>query len=356
MRGCLAQAQRWKPWLLAASLLSLLACSDDPVSPGPVDNTLEIVPPEAVGWSTEKLAAVDSLAAELGFTAMVFARDGKVFHQWGLVSRNYLCHSIRKPFLGALIGIHVARGELDLDATLGSLAIDDIPPSLTAEELSATVRHLLQSRSGVYHEAAAETPAMVAGRPARGSHAPGTFFYYNNWDFNALGTIFEHETEEGIFDAFAREIAAPLGMEDFTVDSCRYAFEPEKSMHPAYSFRMSARDMARFGILCQQGGVWRGKRIFPESWIEESTQTHSVADSASGVGYGYLWQTIPEGSVFAENMGCSGYFHTGVGIHALVIIPELELVVVQRFDTDGEWTDPGDASLTLAYMIIHARL
>ena len=38
---------------------------------------------------------------------------------------------------------------------------------------------------------AAETPAMKAARPERGSHAPGTFWYYNNWDFNVLGTVFE---------------------------------------------------------------------------------------------------------------------------------------------------------------------
>jgi hypothetical protein len=46
------------------------------------------------------------------------------------------------------------------------------------------------SRSGVYHEAAAEAQVMINTRPDRGSHTHGTFFYYNNWDFNVLGTIF----------------------------------------------------------------------------------------------------------------------------------------------------------------------
>jgi len=56
------------------------------------------------------------------------------------------------------------------------------------------VRMLLEARSGVYHAALYETPAMAKQRPARGSHEPGTFWYYNNWDFNALGTIYEHAT------------------------------------------------------------------------------------------------------------------------------------------------------------------
>ena len=339
-------------------LISLLAlsCGDDSVSPDQTDDSLEVVSPEEVGWSSEKLQAVDDMAADLGYSAMVFARDGKVFHEWGEVTRNYLCHSIRKPFLGALYGIHVARGDIDLDATLEDLGIDDIPPSLTAPEKTATVRQLLQSRSGVYHVAAAETEEMSAARPERGSHAPGTFFYYNNWDFNALGTIFEQETQSGIFGDFATEIAIPLGMEHFAIDSCLYALEPEKSMHPAYSFRMSARDMARFGILFEQQGVWHGKRIIPAAWIEESTQTYSIEDSASGVGYGYMWKTIPEGSAAAEILGFSGYMHTGVGVHALVIVPDLQLVVVQRYDTDGEWEDPGDATVALAQMILDAQL
>ena len=49
-------------------------------------------------------------------------------------------------------------------------------------------------------------------RPARFSHAPGTFWYYNNWDFNALGAIYEHAAGDSVFGAFNREIARPIGM------------------------------------------------------------------------------------------------------------------------------------------------
>jgi hypothetical protein len=37
-----------------------------------------------------------------------------------------------------------------------------------------------------------------------------------------------------------------------------------------------------------QEGVWRGRRIIPAAWIEQSTRTYSVEDSASGVGYGCM--------------------------------------------------------------------
>ena len=42
------------------------------------------------------------------------------------------------------------------------------------------------------------TANMAKRRPLRGSHPPGTFWYYNNWDFNVLGTIFEKATEKSL--------------------------------------------------------------------------------------------------------------------------------------------------------------
>lgn len=352
------RSTRWnRSAALAATLLlaALAACSDDPVSPDPAAG-LEYVTPEDVGWSSAKLADVESLAVRSGYAAIMAAYDGKVFFSWGDVTRNFRCHSIRKPFLSALYGKRLARGELQRDATLEQLGIDDIPPSLTAEEKQATLRQLLQSRSGVYHAAAAETDEMAAARPPRGSHPPGTFFYYNNWDFNALGTIYRDETGRDVFEAFRDEIACPIGMQDFDVANCAYEYEPDKSEHPAYAFRMSARDMTRFGVLYQKGGRWQGRQVVPAAWIEECTRTYSVTDSASGVGYGQMWYTVPEGSQVAQMLGSAGYYHTGIGVHILTVLPAQKLVIVERYDTDGAWTDPGEVGLQIGLMIIEAKV
>lgn len=345
-----------------AALLALLGsalvpgCSDDAVAPADINNALEYVSPEGVGWSSEKLADAESFAEQSGYAAVMALYDGKVFFSWGDVDRNYLCHSIRKPFLSALIGMYVDKGDIDLDTTMEDLGIDDIPPSLTAQEKQATVRDLIMSRSGVYHEAAAEADTMIALRPERGSHEPGTFFYYNNWDFNTAGAVFEQETGLGIFEAFKNYISDRIGFEDFSVDSCYYKFEPLKSQYPAYHFRMSARDMARFGVLYQKNGNWRGRQLVPRHWIEESTTAWSVEDSVSGSSYGYMWKVIPEGSQLAQMIGHPAYYHTGIGVHALVIIPDLKLVIVERYDTDGNWSDPGEVGMVLGMMIINARI
>jgi CubicO group peptidase (beta-lactamase class C family) len=344
----------------------LLGCSAEGTITGPTINTpeggifrndaLEWVSPEEAGWSSAELQATHQYAIQSGCKAAMALYDGKVFFSHGNIHTNYEVHSIRETFLSALYGIHFARGNVDLDATLEDLHIDDITPGLTPAEKQAKVEHLLMSRSGVYHEAAAEDPTMIDESPVRGSHAPDTFFYYNNWDFNALGTIFEQETGEEICEAFETEIAEVVGMVDFSIDNCSYRYEWDKSLHPAYHFRMSASDMAKFGALYQKNGNWKGLQIIASEWIDESTMAYSTMENTNGLGYGYMWKIIPEDSEIGQMIGYPGYYHTGAGGHVLIIIPDLKLVIVERYDGQKDWDDPGAAGFELAMLILDARL
>ena len=213
------------------------------------DAEWERITPEQAGWDAGALAAAQDYSREIGTASFAVVQHGRMVASWGDISRRLELHSVRKSLLSALIGIATAEGRINLDSTLASLGIDDASPSLTLAEKQATVRQLLQARSGVYHEALYETPGEVSKRPPRGSHEPGTFWYYNNWDFNVLGTIFERATGTTIFDAFAARIATPLSMQDYRVADGRYVRGEATSMHPAYPFHMSARDLARFGVV-----------------------------------------------------------------------------------------------------------
>lgn len=344
-----------KKSILAIVILAVFVSNGFPAG---VMKKFKQVKPEELGWSAEKLNEAKAFAMKINSAAVMVLVDGKILIAWGDVKKKYSVHSIRKPFLNSLFGVYLERAKINLDAAMEDLKIDDIPPSLTDEEKKATVRDLLKSRSGIYHEAAAEAQVMKDTRPVRGSHLPNTFFYYNNWDFNALGAIFEKVTGKKIFEAFKKEIADPIGMEDFSLKDCAYSYEKELSLHPAYNFRMSARDMARFGMLYLRNGVWGKKRIIPQSWIEESTKAYSVISEEMGIGYGYLWNIVKENSRAANMLfdGKAGYYHTGVGIHTLAVIPELKIVYVYRYDTDGKYVDPGNATIQLVDMIMKARI
>ncbi len=154
---------------------------------------------ESLGWSPQKLA---SLAQEIlagGSTALMVVQGGRVVFRWGEVALKSSVASVRKSLINVLYGIHVAEEKIHLDATLAERGIDDDEP-LTPVEKQATVRDLLRARSGVYLPSVYNTDR---GRPARGSHRPGTHWFYNNWDFNVLGAILDRQTSEDPFEAFA---------------------------------------------------------------------------------------------------------------------------------------------------------
>jgi len=241
---------------------------------------------------------------------------------------------MRKSLISALIGIHVDEGHIDLSKTMEELGIDDNEPSLTTVEKQATVADLIKARSGIYHVALGEAPSMKALQPKRHSHAPGTFWYYNNWDFNALGTIFEQETGTKIYEEFDQRIAQPLQMEDFEVADTWYGTGAD-SMHPYYGCRMSARDLARFGLLFLREGRWRDQQIISADWVRESTASHSQRGPDSG--YGYMWWTGVKGGLFPNvEVKAHSYYASGYRGHKVIVLPWRKLVIVHRVDTDKQ--------------------
>jgi CubicO group peptidase (beta-lactamase class C family) len=293
------------------------------------------VKPEDHNWSSAKLKDAWLYAQAIGSGAVMVVEDGVVIGQWGAVDQKWRCYAMRRVFLNALCGIAVAAGQIDVQKSLAELSIDDLPPALSPEEKQASVLDLLKSRSGVYHPAASDTAEMKAHRPKRDSHPPGTFWHYNNWDFNALGTIYEQATKWSVFTAFDRLIALPLQMEDFeAAKDTRYFREPI-SLHPADMFRMSSRDIARFGLLYLRHGVWAGdKQIVPANWVDQSIHPYSQVGSIGG--FGYLWWTALNGDFIPfVDLGDDAFGIEGTHGHYLIDAPALNLVVVHRCADDS---------------------
>jgi len=284
------------------------------------------VDPASAGWPATQLQPLSDYAELRRPIALMLVQNGVVVASFGDPARRVGVASVRKSLLSSLYGSAVADGRINLATTLAELGIGETPPGLSEQEKGATVRDLLTARSGIYLPAAHETSEIREKRPARGSHAPGTFWFYNNWDFNALGTIYRQRTGEDIFESFARGIAAPIGMEDFSAEDGHYAQSPV-SRHPAYPFRLSARDLARFGVLFANGGNRNGRQVIPAAWIRESTAPHTATDRPAR-GYGYMWWTLPE-----DGFGKGAALASGYGGQLLAIVPGKRLVLVQTAES-----------------------
>ena len=316
--------------------------------------------PEALGWSSEKLKLAKEQFEKIGSAVVVIVADGLILDEWGDTSRHFRAHSMRKSLLNAIFGIHVYEGHINLEATLEELGIDDNDP-LTASEKQATIRHLLKGRSGIY------LPALYLGgslnNPPRRSHPPGTFFHYNNWDFNVLGTIFEQETGTKLFEEFKRRIADPLHMEDFSVEDCTYFRgshgDNVNTRYPAYPFRISARDLARFGLLYLRNGQWRGQQIVPVKWIRESWTPYSVYYGTKTL-YGYTnWRMYLKGKLLPGGLRLKDnvYWTSGINVHRLYVVPWANLVVVHRVNSDIPLRRPGVEEVDrLLALILEAKI
>lgn len=302
-----------------------------PVFPGA--HWEQVEDPAALGWSVAGLERVRAHLATMSTSGFMAVVGGKVLMEYGdLEVVSYLA-SVRKSVLSMLYGIYVERGRIDLDRTLAELGIDDVQ-ELTPAERRARVRDLLTARSGVFHPAS-NGGDDLASAPPRGSQEPGTYYLYSNWDFNALGTIFEQETGVDIYDALERELVGPLGMQDFDRASHRRTGDRSRSVHLAYHMNLSTRDMARIGYLMLRGGNWAGRQIVPADWVGESTsaitRVHEMNPTVrreGPFGYGYLWWVFdrPElGPAYAGAFTGLG----AVGQHILVM-PALDLVVAHK--------------------------
>jgi CubicO group peptidase (beta-lactamase class C family) len=358
----------------------LLACLSGPVFAEPMACKNEAgyvfpqkgwgrVDPAAAGWSVDELQVAKQYAKAIGSQSWLLVENGKIVDSYGPIERVNSLHSARKSFMSAMYGQAIADGTIDMSETLKDLGIDDNDPVLTPEEKQATIRELLMARSGVYHIAQGEAPSMAAARPKRFSHTHGTYWYYNNWDFNALGTIFNQLTKSSLFEFLHDRIAVPLNMEDFKLSDQQYLDGPE-SIHKYYNMEMSARDMARFGQLFLAEGCWQGKQIVPAEWVRESTAPYSDTKGdfqPLGLGYyGYLWWVGASDRFLPNTSLPNGSFAAlGLGPQIILVIPSKRLVLIHRTGTDSicafDRTDcsynliPNSKVFSLLQMIVQAK-
>lgn len=328
-----------------------------PVYPG--TSWERVASPAAAGWSQ---AGIDSVRARLstlpttGFVAIV---GGRIVMDYGdLAALSYLA-SVRKSILSMLYGIAAARGEVNLDRTLAQIGIDDVA-GLTDTEKQATTRDLLGARSGIYHDASNGGDDR-ASAPPRGSQLHGTFQLYNNWDFNALGTIYEKETGRNIYDDVETRLARPLGFEDWDRTRQQKSGDSTKSRHLAYHMFLSTRDMARIGYLMLRDGRWRDTQVVPQAWVRESTRPvtpvtamNPVRRRTEAFGYGYLWWVWDGPKAVGPYEGA--YIGLGAVGQQIAVLPKLDLVVVHKTaPRQGQRGVSHDQFLEVLDMLVRTR-
>src|SRR5260221_9703338 len=126
-------------------------------------------------------------------------------------------------------------------------------------------------------------------------------------------------------------------VQDFQLSRQRMMGFENQSRYLAYRLFLSARDMARIGLVMARGGNWNGQQLVPADWVKESTRQHLAPEQmgrGGGLGYGYLgWipttRTTPEWAGAFLASGQFGQF--------ILVLPAIDPVIVHRRAVTDEY-------------------
>ena len=276
--------------------------------------------------------APDSLGETHGFLAV---QGGRIVAEryWREFDQDTTHHSWSqaKSMTQALVGILVREDKIDIHAPA------DVPEWQGADDprRAITLDQLLRMSSGLkftedYVDAGVsdviemlfgagkdDVASFAAKSPL--AHPPGTEWSYSSGTTNIVarcaagalgpsGPAFRDFMLRELFDAIGMASATPKFDAAGTFIGSSFCF-------------CTVRDFARFGMLYLRGGVWDGRRILPEGWVDYA-RTPTPVPPTETYGYGAHWWLGMAGPGSFSSNGYEGQY--------TVMVPELDLILVRN--------------------------
>lgn len=252
--------------------------------------------PEAHGVSSDYLAEYLTAVADersIDPHTILILRDGEVISEgaFGAYRSDVWCitHSECKSITGLAIGMLIDEGKLSLDDRIAKIFEKRQYKLAKFIQKDITVRNLLTMSSGVtFNECGTvtETDWVKCYLESVVKFEPGTRFAYNSMNTYMLSAILHEVTGEGLMDYLRPRLWEPLEITQVHWETC-----PKGIEKGGMGLYIRPEDIAKVGQLFLQKGVWKGKRLVSEKWIEEATSAQITAPGDCGdYNYGYqLW-------------------------------------------------------------------
>jgi len=329
------------------ALGAALGCGESPAAPRQMDGDWAVSTPAAEGLDTVLLASLDSAirAGEYAnMHSLLIVRHGALVFEryYGDYGRHDLqpVYSATESVVSALVGIARARGEFfDLSTTV----YDQVPAYQRTVpwddwRRAVTLRHLMNMTSGLRWnevgvpyddstnsysgmEGSADWVDFVLRLPMEA--APGSMWRYCTGCTVLLGSVLERSTGVHAEEYAARQLFDALGVTTFSWERT-----PGGMNNGGAGLRLRARDMAKFGLLYLQGGVFEGRRVIPDDWVRESTSMQ-VQVASDTLGYGLDWWVYrPHARTARGESAGSAAVAWGLGDKFIFVLPALDMVVV----------------------------
>jgi CubicO group peptidase (beta-lactamase class C family) len=301
----------------------------------------EVSTPEAQGLDPALIARLYLNAEDVEtIRSLLVVKDGyliaeKYFHGGSVDSKDRL-QSVTKSFTSALAGIALEQGYL----TGVNQKMMDFFPELTnrisdPRKREITVQELLQMRAGYpWEESTPELfemlyhgfkPSLLVDVPL--AYDPGTDMDYSNLSAHLAGIIVARAADTDLMAYATENLFGPLGIEpgEWIKDWEGY-YNGHADLH------LRPRDMAKFGLMYLDEGVYDGRQIIPADWVRDSLTSYTknawryrIGRNYKDIGYGYLWWSAYAGSRRFN-------FAWGHGGQQITLVEDMDMVIVVTAD------------------------
>jgi CubicO group peptidase (beta-lactamase class C family) len=263
--------------------------------------------PEAEGIdSAGLLSLVNVLENKIDAVhSIMLVRHGKVVAEgwWNPYAPGdiHITYSATKSFTSTAIGFAAQEGLLSVHDKVLSFFPDLAPKEPSAQMQNMRIRDLLIMSTGHQSDTMDRLRARKDGQWRRAfletavEHRPGTHFVYNSGASYMLSAIVQKVSGKTIQEYLQPRLFEPLGIEN-----AFWGLSPEGIGLGDGGLSIKTEDLAKFGLLYLQKGMWNGRRLLSEQWVDEATSrqtsTGSDPDSNWDQGYGYqFWRNKVDG-------------------------------------------------------------
>jgi hypothetical protein len=302
--------------------------------------------PESLNVDSQKLNdAISYLARECGSAEadqVVVIRNGYMIWKGSDIDNMHNVWSTSKSFTSTVLGLLIDDGKCTLDTYAR-----DYVSSLSTQYPDVKLRHFASMTSGydgANHSDESPCQSETPLEPTSPHFLPGSKFEYCDDAMNQFGNVLTHIAGQNIEHFFKERIADPIGMNDAKWDWSDWgtvnglvvnggAGNKGKGIH------ISARELARFGLLFLNRGNWNGKQLISASWVDQATSTRVPASVPESDGtYGFNWWVNGSEKVRWPEAPASSFAAEGYNNNKCFVIPDWNMVIV-RLGKDGNVSD-----------------
>ncbi len=302
------------------------------------DTSLPRSLPDAQGVSSAGIVNFIQVAERRRFrlhSLMVLRHGHVVAEGWWAPYRADLKHSLyslSKSVTAMAVGMAVSERLFTVEDQIVSFFPNDLPTDVSPFLANLRVKHLLTMSTGHSLTDAEIFPRLLGTTNDNWvrtflslpiAREPGTQFQYNTMATYLLGRIVQKQAKQTLMEFLTPRLFEPLGIEgaDWEIDT-------RGNNVGGWGLRLKTEDIAKFGQLLLQNGVWNEKQVVSSAWVDAATQVQivqprpakpkrPVADDDWLQGYGYQLWGCRNGAYRAD--GACGQF--------CIVLPDEDAVI-----------------------------